>query len=172
MREMHAQKTFWCRCSQRKREAGSGIEPVRNSHGSASSAVKVYSRGLDLTDPGLRTPIGLGCKVCERRGCPQRAFPSLRHPLRIDENVRGVTLYATGMRISELVGLNIEDFDLAERWIRVRGKGRKERSVPYGVPAAAALDGWLGQGRPAVRRHRRSGRRRFRGRRDAAAPRS
>lgn len=37
----------------------------------------VYSRGLDLTEPDASTRIGLGCKVCERRGCPQRAFPSL-----------------------------------------------------------------------------------------------
>lgn len=37
----------------------------------------VYSRGLDLSEPDATTRIGLGCKVCERRGCPQRAFPSL-----------------------------------------------------------------------------------------------
>ena len=37
----------------------------------------VYSRGLDLTEPDASTRIGLGCKVCERRACPQRAFPSL-----------------------------------------------------------------------------------------------
>ncbi|GAC1631297.1 MAG: short-chain fatty acyl-CoA regulator family protein [Nevskia sp.] len=37
----------------------------------------VYSRGLDLSNPGVATPIGVGCKVCERQGCPQRAFPSL-----------------------------------------------------------------------------------------------
>jgi (2R)-sulfolactate sulfo-lyase subunit alpha len=42
MREMHAQKkTFWCRCSQTKREAGNGTEPVRNRRGSARSAVKM-----------------------------------------------------------------------------------------------------------------------------------
>jgi len=39
----------------------------------------VYSRGLDLSDPGAATPIGVGCKVCERQRCPQRAFPSLLH---------------------------------------------------------------------------------------------
>ena len=37
----------------------------------------VYSRGLDLSDPQAATPIGIGCKVCERTGCPQRASPSL-----------------------------------------------------------------------------------------------
>jgi integrase/recombinase XerC len=52
-------------------------------------------------------------------------------------------LYGCGLRISELVGLDLEDFDFSERWIRVRGKGRKERQVPYGSKAAAALDGYL-----------------------------
>ena len=49
-------------------------------------------------------------------------------------------LYGCGLRISELVGLNLDDFDFGERWIRVRGKGRKERQVPYGEKAAQALD--------------------------------
>jgi integrase/recombinase XerC len=48
-------------------------------------------------------------------------------------------LYGCGLRISELAGMNLDDFDFSERWIRVRGKGRKERQVPYGSKAAAAL---------------------------------
>jgi len=52
-------------------------------------------------------------------------------------------LYGSGLRISELVGLNLDDFDLREQWIRVRGKGRKERQVPYGATAAAALEKYL-----------------------------
>jgi integrase/recombinase XerC len=52
-------------------------------------------------------------------------------------------LYGCGLRISEAVGLNPEDIDRAERWLRVRGKGRKERQVPYGAKAAAALDLYL-----------------------------
>lgn len=59
-------------------------------------------------------------------------------------------LYATGIRVGELCALDVDDLDPSRRVVRVFGKGRKERSVPYGVPAAAALDGWLGQGRPAV----------------------
>jgi integrase/recombinase XerC len=52
-------------------------------------------------------------------------------------------LYGCGLRISEAVGLNLEDFDRGERWVRVRGKGRKERQVPYGLKAAAALDAYM-----------------------------
>ncbi len=52
-------------------------------------------------------------------------------------------LYGCGVRVSELVGLNLEDIDQTERWIRVRGKGRKERQVPYGGKAAVALDRYL-----------------------------
>jgi integrase/recombinase XerC len=52
-------------------------------------------------------------------------------------------LYGCGLRISELVGLNLADFDRAERWILVRGKGRKERQTPYGTKAASALGKYL-----------------------------
>lgn len=46
----------------------------------------VYSRGLDLADPSTATPIGAGCKVCERIGCPQRAFPPIGRPVMVDQN--------------------------------------------------------------------------------------
>jgi integrase/recombinase XerC len=52
-------------------------------------------------------------------------------------------LYGCGLRISELVGLDLNDFDMAERWILVRGKGRKERQTPYGSKAAEALEKYL-----------------------------
>ena len=52
-------------------------------------------------------------------------------------------LYGAGLRVSELVGLNLNDIDRAERWIEVRGKGRKERQVPYGARADEALEGYL-----------------------------
>ncbi len=52
-------------------------------------------------------------------------------------------LYATGIRLSELVGLNVSDLNLADRFLRVKGKGGKERIVPFGVPARKALKKYL-----------------------------
>ena len=59
-------------------------------------------------------------------------------------------LYATGIRVGELCGLDIDDLDQSRRVVRVFGKGRKERTVPYGVPASQAVDDWLRDGRPAL----------------------
>ncbi|MEM7582540.1 MAG: site-specific tyrosine recombinase/integron integrase [Acidobacteriota bacterium] len=53
-------------------------------------------------------------------------------------------LYATGLRVGELVSLNWPDLDLTARVLRVLGKGGKERMVPFGSPAAEALQTWLG----------------------------
>jgi integrase/recombinase XerC len=59
-------------------------------------------------------------------------------------------LYGCGVRVSELAGLSLHDVDRSERWLRVRGKGRKERQVPMPGKAAAALERYLGE-RPVVR---------------------
>lgn len=56
-------------------------------------------------------------------------------------------LYATGIRVGELAGINVGDVDLNERTVRVLGKGNKERVVPFGVPAQRALAAWLEHGR-------------------------
>lgn len=58
-------------------------------------------------------------------------------------------LYGCGLRVSELCGLNLADIDRGERWVLVRGKGRKERQVPYGAKAAVALESYLGKRNPA-----------------------
>src|SRR5665811_1805365 len=52
-------------------------------------------------------------------------------------------LYATGARVGELVGADVDDLDLDQRTMRVLGKGGKERVVPFGVPAARATSRWL-----------------------------
>jgi len=59
-------------------------------------------------------------------------------------------LYGCGLRISELCGLNLDDFDLSSRWVLVRGKGKKERQVPYGGKAAEALEHYFGERRAAA----------------------
>ena len=61
-------------------------------------------------------------------------------------------LYATGIRVSELVGLDVGDVDRRRRVLRVLGKGAKERTVPYGLPADVALESWLVCGRPRLAR--------------------
>ncbi|MFC5729804.1 MULTISPECIES: tyrosine recombinase XerC [Nocardioides] len=61
-------------------------------------------------------------------------------------------LYATGMRVGELCGLDIDDLDRDRNVVRVFGKGRKERTVPFGHPAAKALDAWLTVGRAQLSR--------------------
>lgn len=59
-------------------------------------------------------------------------------------------LYGSALRVSEVCGLDLDDVDADRRLLRVIGKGDKERRVPYGVPAARALDRWLRLGRPAL----------------------
>jgi len=61
------------------------------------------------------------------------------------------TLYGCGLRVSELVGLDTTDLDLAKGFVRVLGKGSKERVVPVAGMAANALDAYLRQGRPMLR---------------------
>jgi XRE family transcriptional regulator, fatty acid utilization regulator len=57
----------------------------------------VYAKGVNLIDPDAATLIGAGCKVCDRAGCAQRAFPPIGRTLQIDENQRGFAPYASGM---------------------------------------------------------------------------
>lgn len=60
-------------------------------------------------------------------------------------------LYACGLRISELVGLDVDDVDTAERVVRARGKGGRQRFVPLGRMAAHAVDDWRVRARPGLR---------------------
>jgi integrase/recombinase XerC len=58
-------------------------------------------------------------------------------------------LYGTGVRVSELCGLDIDDLDTGRRTVRVLGKGGRERTVPVGEPAVRAVQDWLRAGRPS-----------------------
>ncbi|WP_426567089.1 tyrosine recombinase XerC [Angustibacter sp. McL0619] len=71
-------------------------------------------------------------------------------PLHLRDRAALELLYGSGVRVGELVGLDVDDVDLDRRVIRVTGKGNKQRVVPFGVPAAEAVRDWLSQGRPQL----------------------
>jgi integrase/recombinase XerC len=72
-----------------------------------------------------------------------------------DENIRDLAivevLYASGIRVSELCGLDINDIDFSRNTLQVLGKGNKERVVPIGIPAARALSNYLDVARPNIK---------------------
>lgn len=71
-------------------------------------------------------------------------------PVRLRDRAVLELLYATGARVSEVCGLDQADLDLPRRVVRVWGKGGKERTVPFGLPAHQALTDYLRLGRPAL----------------------
>lgn len=73
-----------------------------------------------------------------------------RDPVALRDRALLELLYATAIRVGELVGLDIADIDDERMAVRVLGKGRKERSVPYGAPARVALRAWITSGRPML----------------------
>jgi len=88
--------------------------------------------------------------VLEEAARPQADEQPADTALRLRNVLVVELLYASGIRVGELIGLDIDDVDRARRLLRVFGKGRKERSVPFGAPASAALDEWLTAGRPLL----------------------
>ena len=71
-------------------------------------------------------------------------------PLNIRDLAMIEVLYASGIRVSELCGLNFVDFDTSRNTLQVIGKGNKQRVVPIGIPAVKALENWLKVGRPEL----------------------
>jgi len=84
-------------------------------------------------------------RIGRRRQDPDTADAAARRDAALLE-----LLYATGMRISELASLILDRVDVAQRRLRVIGKGNKERELLFGEPAAAALRGYLANGRPLL----------------------
>jgi len=114
----------------------------------------VHRRGLLEDDPGLLLASPRGHRplpdVLEQDEAA-RLLDSVDGDAPVDLRDRAALelLYATGIRVGELCGLDVDDVDAGRRVVRVMGKGGKERSAPYGVPAAQAVDAWLERGRPA-----------------------
>jgi integrase/recombinase XerC len=129
-----------------------------------TSAVKTFTawalrRGVLATDPAARLQVpkahrtlpsvlrqdqALDAMAAAKSGAEQGDPLALRDRLIVE------MLYATGIRVSELCGLDIDDVDTRHRVVRVLGKGNKQRTTPFGVPAADALGTWLADGRPAL----------------------
>ncbi|MCL6448840.1 MAG: tyrosine recombinase XerC [Armatimonadetes bacterium] len=76
--------------------------------------------------------------------------PAEPNPLALRNRALLETLYAAGMRVGELVRLDLSDLDLQGRLIRLLGKGKKERLAPIGIPARDALQNYLDKGRPVL----------------------
>ncbi len=84
------------------------------------------------------------------------AVPDVSRPQGLRDRAILETLYASGVRVSELVGLDVDDLDLRRGELRVVGKGDKERLALLGRPAVAALRRYLADGRPALQREGRA----------------
>ena len=80
------------------------------------------------------------------------AVPDRATPVGMRDAAMFELLYATGLRVSELLGLDIEDLHRDAGYLRCRGKGSKERVVPFGAQADTVVGLWLDEGRPAITR--------------------
>ena len=115
--------------------------------------------GRVASDPALRLasarpasplPTVLGVDATARLLDVARTRAQDSDPVHLRDWAALELLYATGARVGELCGADVDDLDLAERTLRVVGKGDKERVVPFGVPAAQAVQAWLDRGRPVL----------------------
>jgi integrase/recombinase XerD len=97
--------------------------------------------------PPKRLPKALGVHEVLRL---LEVFPADGGPRALRDRALLEMLYSTGARISEAVGLDRDDIDAPARTVLLRGKGGKQRLVPVGRPALAALDAYLVRGRPAL----------------------
>ena len=139
---------------------------ARSSIARKMSALRSFYRYLTVENLISSNPLDTSSAVKQEKRLP--GFLSLEDITRMLAAPNAVTpqglrdrailemLYACGLRVSEIVKLDLEQVDLEERQIRVWGKGNKQRVVIMGVPAATALSAYLKKGRPKLLKKRRS----------------
>jgi integrase/recombinase XerC len=145
-----------------QRSAGTSRSTLaRRSAAARAFTAWAHRRGHLPEDPGIR--------LASAR--PHRKLPAvLRHdqaaalleasasgarqrdPVALRDHALLELFYATGIRVSEMCGIDLDALDTGGRLVRVIGKGDKERVVPFGGPAGHALDDWLATGRPELAR--------------------
>ncbi len=113
--------------------------------------------GLVALDPAARLQAPKAHRVLPVVLAPEQAARAVaaaadperpEDPISLRDRLVVELLYSCGIRVGELCGLDLTDVDDDRRVLRVIGKGDKQRTVPYGGPAAAALTSWLDRGRP------------------------
>lgn len=119
----------------------------------------LHRRGLLAVDPGVRLKAPRAQRTLPRVVAERALADALGSladraaggdPVAVRDAAIAELLYASALRVSELVGLDLPDVDRRRRTVRVTGKGAKERVVPYGAPAARALDRYVEVARPAM----------------------
>ncbi len=144
----------------RQSEAGATKSTLARKTSSAKAFTEfLFERGNLASDPGLR----LRAPKLERTLPKVASEKSLAEvfsklgELAQDQNPSSLRdlcafelLYATGMRVSELAGLNLSDIDYSRKLLKVTGKGNKQRMLPYGDAAAKALNEYIRAGRPKL----------------------
>lgn len=144
--------------------SAAGAGTARTTLARRTSAVKSFTawavrRGLLAEDPAARLQVPKAHRTLPAVLRQDQALDAMRaaksgaqqgDPRALRDRLIVEMLYATGIRVSELCGLDVDDVDSHHRLIRVLGKGNKQRTVPFGVPAADALGAWLSTGRPAL----------------------
>ena len=143
-------------------QAGSGA--ARTTLARRTSAVKTFTawatrRGLLTTDPAMRLQVPKARRTLPAVLRQDQALAAMTaadlgaeqgDPLALRDRLIVELLYATGIRVSELCGLDLDDVDTDRQLLRVLGKGNKQRTVPFGKPARTSLNAWLGDGRPTL----------------------
>jgi integrase/recombinase XerC len=143
-------------------QAGAGA--ARTTLARRTSALKTFTAwalrsGLMDADPATRLQVPKAHRTLPAVLRQDQALDAMNaaesgaqqgDPLALRDRLIVEMLYATGIRVSELCGLDLDDVDFSRRLLRVLGKGNKQRTVPFGEPALHALKSWMADGRSAL----------------------